>query len=93
VPYAGDVPVLGQLFRYDTRKRTQTNLLVLLKPTIVRGPPAAGALTQDRYDYLMGEQERLRPGDRFFWNAPTSPQVPPLGAGPGTGRHERRNGP
>jgi len=84
VPYAGDVPVLGQLFRYDTRKRTKTNLLVFLKPTVVRGAPAAGALTQDRYDYLMGEQERLRPGDRFFWNDPTYPQVPPLGAVPGT---------
>jgi general secretion pathway protein D len=84
VPYVGDVPVLGQLFRYDNRSRTKTNLLVFLKPTVVRGPVSAGALTQDRYDYLMGEQERLRPEERFFWKDPTYPQVPPLGAVPGT---------
>ncbi len=84
VPYVGDVPVLGQLFRYDKRKRTKTNLLVFLKPTVVRGPTSASALTQDRYDYLMGEQERLRPEDRFFWKDPTYPQVPPLGTVPGT---------
>ncbi|NDP43871.1 MAG: type II secretion system secretin GspD, partial [Aromatoleum sp.] len=84
VPFVGDVPVLGQLFRYDNRKRTKTNLLVFLKPTVVRGPPGAASLTQDRYDYLMGEQQRLRPEDRFFWNDPTYPQVPPLGTMPGT---------
>jgi general secretion pathway protein D len=84
VPVVGDMPVFGPLFRYDNRKRTKTNLLVFLKPTVVRGAPAAGALTQDRYDYLMGEQQRLRPEDRFFWNDPTYPQVPPLGTVPGT---------
>ncbi len=36
VPLAGDLPVLGGLFRYDTRKRTKTNLMVFLKPTVVR---------------------------------------------------------
>ncbi len=80
VPLVGDVPVLGQLFRYDSRKRSKTNLLVFLKPTVVRNAGTAAALTNERYDYLMGEQERLRPTERFFWNDPTVPQMPPLPA-------------
>jgi general secretion pathway protein D len=74
----GDLPVLGQLFRYDTRKHSKTNLLVFLKPTVVRTPAAAAALTVDRYDYLMGEQQRLRPPERFFWDGEPGPKLPPL---------------
>ncbi len=81
VPLVGDVPVLGQLFRYDNRKRSKTNLLIFLKPTVVRDSGTAAALTNERYEYLMGEQEHLRPTERFFWNDPTTPQMPPLPAG------------
>jgi len=78
VPVVGDVPVLGQLFRYDNRRRIKTNLMVFLKPTVVRTSSAGGALTGDRYDYLIGEQQRLAPGPRFFWPDPTEPRLPPL---------------
>jgi len=78
VPVVGDVPVLGQLFRYDNRRRIKTNLMVFLKPTVVRTSSAGGALTGDRYDYLIGEQQRLAPGPRFFWPDPTEPRLPPI---------------
>src|SRR5450755_2912871 len=54
VPLVGDVPVLGALFRYDNRQRTKTNLMVFLKPTVIRTAGAGASLTNDRYDYLMG---------------------------------------
>jgi len=79
VPVVGDVPVFGNLFRYDTRKRQKTNLLVFLKPTVVRSAAAANALTVDRYDFLLGEQLRMQPQPRPFWNDPTYPQLPPPG--------------
>jgi general secretion pathway protein D len=82
VPLAGDLPLLGGLFRYDTRQRVKTNLMVFLKPTVVRGPVNSQALTQDRYDYLMGEQERMNPDPRIFWNDTTRPQLPPLPGAP-----------
>ncbi len=78
VPVLGDMPVVGQLFRYDNRSRSKTNLLIFLKPTVVRNGGTAAALTNERYDYLLGEQERLRPGERFFWTDPTVPRLPPL---------------
>jgi general secretion pathway protein D len=89
VPLAGDLPLLGALFRYDTRQRVKTNLMVFLKPTVVRGPRSTEALTQDRYEYLIGEQQRMAPAPRVFWNdttqpelklpqPPTAPLIPPL---------------
>src|SRR4029453_11931674 len=36
VPVVGDIPVIGAFFRYDARKRQKVNLLVFLKPTVVR---------------------------------------------------------
>ena len=84
VPYAGDVPVFGSLFRYDNRSRQKTNLMVFLKPTIVRTTSTGHELTSERYDYLRGEQARGAPGERWFWNDPTMPALPPPGAMPGT---------
>ena len=78
VPLVGDVPVLGSLFRYDNRRRIKTNLMVFLKPTVVRTSVAGATLTGDRYEYLIGEQQRLAPGPRAFWPDPTQPRLPPI---------------
>ena len=80
VPVVGDMPVFGNLFRSDNRRRQKTNLLVFLKPTVVRSAAAANALTVDRYDFLLGEQQRAQPQPRLFWNDPTYPQLPPASA-------------
>jgi general secretion pathway protein D len=78
VPLLGDIPYLGALFRYDNRTRTKTNLLVFLKPTVVRTAGGAAALTNERYDFLLREQEKMRPEDRLFWRDSSTPQLPPL---------------
>jgi len=78
VPLVGDLPVLGALFRYDNRQRTKTNLMVFLKPTVIRTAEAGATLTNERYDYLMGEQQRLRPTERGYWPDPTVPELPAL---------------
>ena len=78
VPLAGDLPIVGSLFRYDNRRRVKTNLLVFLKPTVIRSADAGTALTNDRYDYLLGEQQRLVPTPRAFWPDPSVPTLPAL---------------
>jgi general secretion pathway protein D len=78
VPVAGDIPVVGSLFRYDNRQRIKTNLMVFLKPTVIRSGAATNSLTADRYEYLMGEQQRLKPMERPFWPDPNGPALPPL---------------
>jgi general secretion pathway protein D len=52
VPGLGDIPLLGSLFRSETRKRTKTNLMVFLRPVVVRSPEALSGLTESRYDYI-----------------------------------------
>ena len=60
IPFLGDIPVAGALFRYDNRTRNKTNLMVFLRPTIVRNAAAGTQLTTDRYDYIIGEQKSIR---------------------------------
>ncbi len=84
VPLLGQIPIAGALFRYDARHRVKTNLLVFLKPTVVRTAADGRALTSERYDYLMGEQERWSVPERLFWRDTTQPQLPPEGVMPGT---------
>ena len=83
VPIAGDVPVVGQLFRYDARRREKTNLMIFLKPTIVRSGADGREFTSERYRYLQSEQQRIDPGPRAFWNDPLTPALPPEGTMPG----------
>ncbi len=52
VPGLGRLPVLGNLFRYDNRKRVKTNLLVFLRPVVLRNADASYGITADRYDYI-----------------------------------------
>src|SRR5690606_7340310 len=75
VPLLGDIPVLGRLFRYDSRSRRKTNLLVFLRPVIIRDASAAWDVTANRYDYIRSRSEGAQLPD-----LPPLPnyQVPPL---------------
>lgn len=84
VPVLGDIPVLGALFRYDQRKRQKVNLLIFLKPTVVRTDWQGKAITSERYEYIMNEQQKSRPEFRYFWQDQSVPTLPPEGAMPGT---------
>jgi general secretion pathway protein D len=77
------VPVLGSLFRYDTRERQKTNLMVFLKPTIIRGAVGGAATTTERYDYLRDAQHDIAPEELWFWKDHSAPQLPPQGTMPG----------
>ncbi|MDB5887991.1 MAG: gspD, partial [Rhodocyclales bacterium] len=57
VPLLGDIPWLGALFRYDTRKHSKTNLIIFLRPVILRSAEDANSLTGSRYDYVIGQQK------------------------------------
>jgi general secretion pathway protein D len=84
LPVAGDIPFFGQLFRYDQRQRTKTNLLVFIKPTVVRNDSQGRALTSDRYDYIMNESQTNLGKPLWFWDDPTIPTPPREGVMPGT---------
>ena len=58
----GDIPVLGNLFKYQTRERRKTNLMVFLRPVIVRSKEQSHAIATDRYDYMRttGETSQVK---------------------------------
>ena len=76
VPVLGDVPGLGQLFRYDTRKRSKTNLMIFLRPTVLRNASQASTLSNERYRVLGLEQQTVNPEARFMLPEMTNPGLP-----------------
>lgn len=57
VPWLGDLPGIGALFRSDTRSHRKTNLMVFLRPLVMKTQAAASALSQSRYDAMRTAQE------------------------------------
>ncbi len=85
IPLLGDIPLLGSLFQYKTRSHSKTNLMVFLRPTLVRNAERADGLTSERYDYILGEQRRIAPSSGGVLPDVPSPSLPPrvLPATPG----------
>lgn len=77
VPGLGRIPVLGALFRSDTRNRAKTNLMVFLRPHVVRDPAAGQRLTRDRYDFMRNAQASVQPMSSWALPDMQAPQLPP----------------
>jgi len=83
VPGLGDLPVVGQLFRFDKRSRKKTTLLVFLRPVVLRSAEASWNLTADRYDFVRRLQADVAlPPHQVLPNF-TSTQLPPMTPRPG----------
>jgi general secretion pathway protein D len=78
VPLLGDLPLLGNLFRHEIRQHTKTNLMVFIRPYVLRDNQAHQGLTQDRYEYLRGEQTKGQLPSRLLLPDMPAPTLPPL---------------
>lgn len=78
VPVLGDLPVLGNLFRYETRNRKKTQLMIFLRPRIVRDSADYERYTQDRYEQLLGTQQQFARDQRGLIPESEPPQLPAL---------------
>ena len=78
VPVLGDIPILGGLFRYETRKQTKTNLMVFLRPLVLRDGNAYRGPTAERYRQLLGEQEKAQTAPHPLLPDVEGPRLPPL---------------
>lgn len=61
VPGLGDVPLLGNLFKSEARSRKKTNLMVFLRPVVVRDNTSTERISIDRYDYMRNLQMGSQP--------------------------------
>lgn len=86
VPLLGDIPVLGNLFKYQKRGRSKTNLMVFLRPHIVRNAQDGAGLTLDRYNYMRAAQAGM-PVRAASWLIPdaSTATLPAIQRDPGTG--------
>jgi len=76
IPLLGDIPIIGGLFRYQTRTRNKTNMMVFLRPQIIRDAAAYQGLTANRYDYIMGEQRKVGESARLLPGESQPPVLP-----------------
>ena len=85
VPLLGDLPIVGSLFRSESRKRTKTVLLVFLRPVVLRDAQAANSLTLDRYEAIRAEQQAAQPEPSRVMTVNDGPLLPaPPPRAPGT---------
>ncbi len=82
VPGIGDMPLLGRLFKSETRSRKKTNLMVFLRPVVVRDAARGDALTLDRYELMRSKQEAAQPKPSAVVPVEGSPVLPPYTAPP-----------
>ncbi|MEQ8742397.1 type II secretion system secretin GspD [Parasphingorhabdus sp.] len=61
VPFLGDIPILGELFRSRGKSRVKTNLMVFIRPTILKDPNDARRFSSNRYGYIRDRQLSRNP--------------------------------
>ena len=59
VPFLGDIPLLGRLFKTTSITRTKRNLMVFLRPTIVRNSEDVRAISNRKYNYFQAIENDL----------------------------------
>ena len=78
VPGLGNIPVLGNLFKSQSRTRKKTNLMVFLRPVVIRSKEQSTSLATDRYDYMRGQQQAILPPDSSLVKDLGQPMLPQL---------------
>ncbi len=85
VPGLGDIPIFGNLFKAETRSRKKTNLMVFLRPVVVRDGAATEALSLGRYEQMRLNQQGFQPtptGALPVQGSAVLPPAPPTSAAP-----------
>lgn len=85
VPGLGNLPVVGNLFKYRNRSGRKTNLMVFLKPTVLRTNEQSINLAADRYDYIRNVQGNAQSTHPLLMRDVNTPVVPPLQNGRAVG--------
>jgi general secretion pathway protein D len=81
VPLLSEIPFLGALFRFKSQEKKRTNLMIFLRPIIIRAPEDAYRVTVDRYEYLRGYTRGEGPEREYIYDrlepAQPAPPAPP----------------
>ncbi len=78
VPFLGDLPLIGSLFRYKRNTKDKTNLMVFLHPVIIRDGELAERMTSGKYNFIRARQLEARLRDRGLLRNEALPLMPPM---------------
>ncbi|SMQ24181.1 general secretion pathway protein D [Pseudomonas helmanticensis] len=81
VPWLSSIPGIGALFRNERRAITKTNLMVFLRPYIIRDSEAGRSITLNRYDFMRRAQSGLQPERSWAMPDMQAPQLPTAAQG------------
>jgi len=76
VPFLSSIPGIGALFRHERRETNKTNLMVFLRPYIIRDGAAGRSITLNRYDFIRRAQGSLQPDRSWAMPDMQAPQLP-----------------
>lgn len=76
VPILGDIPFLGRLFRTDAVEITKTNLLIFIRPTIIRDDQQLAGATAEKYRYIRDQQAIRKERGLMFLDDQSIPILP-----------------
>ena len=78
VPLLGDLPWVGGLFRSESRSKKRTNLMVFLRPIVMRDGNTADRLSIDRYEQIRAFQKDNQPRPNVLIPINEAPVLPPM---------------
>ena len=78
MPILGRLPLVGWLFRSDASTKQKTNLMVFIKPTILRDNVQAAFETNAKYNYIRDEQLGIKPSNPRLMPLTQRSTLPPL---------------
>ncbi len=76
VPGLGDIPGLGWLFKYRTTSKVKRNLMIFLRPIILRNKEQNAAVANAKYTYMRNRQLEVREGGVALMEDEVSPLLP-----------------
>lgn len=80
-PWLADIPYLGALFRYEGKTRVKDNLMLFLRPYVIRNSAQSDALTNDRYGWTQDMRDDAPRNVRVLSNETLMPLTPAHGSG------------
>ncbi|MFG6416242.1 type II secretion system secretin GspD [Roseateles sp. DC23W] len=76
VPGLSKIPLIGNLFSSKNRKRVKTNLMVFLRPVVLRTAEGANQLSLDRYESIRAVQQAVQPAKHLLLPDTGMPSLP-----------------
>jgi len=78
VPGLGNIPIVGNLFKARNTQKTKTNLMVFIRPRVLRTAQQAAIETNSKYNYLRDLQLNRNDGNVRMIPGAQQPTLPPL---------------